>query len=56
MNPRLVHLDILHTIIILLDIMSCLCHVENRWGFAWIIDDVIVDVIIIDDVGDVASA
>ena len=28
---------------------------EDRRGFAWVVDDDIVDVVIIDDVSDVAS-
>ena len=31
-------------------------HVEDWRGLAWVVDDVVVDVIVVDDVGDVAAA
>ena len=36
--------------------MLICCHVEyGRWCFAWVVDDVVIDVVIVDDVRDVAS-
>ena len=42
--------------VILLHIMSSLSHMEHWWGLTWIIDNVIVDVIVVDNIGHVAPA
>ena len=48
---------ILQSWIILSHVWVSLCHVEHRWwGFAWIIDDVVVYIVIVDYVCNVSSA
>ena len=51
-----VHLDILHTWVILLYSIPSLSHVEDWRSLRWVIDDVIVDIVVVDYVGDVPTA
>ena len=50
-----VHLDILHSWVILLHSIPCLSHVEDWGPFRRVINDIVVDIVVVDDVGDVAS-
>lgn len=51
----MVHLYVLDARIILLSIVSGLGHVEDRWSLGGVIDDVVIDVIVVDNVGYVAT-
>ena len=56
--PRRSHrisLSLIHSWIILVHIWM-LSHMEDRWCFARVIDDVVVDVVVVYYVGDIAAA
>ena len=46
----------MHARITLLSIVSGLGHMEDRWSLGRIIDNVVIDVIVVDNVGHIATA